>query len=312
MCIICRSKRTGNIKNKLRHNIKRKVLRCKNCGFVFLESGKSSSDFHAGTDYRKLHKPNLNKKVNCQEFFNVYAPFQKEIIQKIKHILRPNMKVLDVGCSTGHFLVALKEKVKTRVGLELSKEHADFVKKNLDFKVYREPIEEAEIKEGPFDLITCLQTLEHVDDPEKFLKGIIKNLKPGGYVFLETPNIDDVLLGCYKVPAYSDFYYREPHLWYFSAPTLNKLLDKVGLEGKTKTVQSYNFLNHLHWLLANGPQDGFEVGNLRPLLVSHDGVNVKAKKDLNNFIKKVDEDYKAILMKHGIAENLSFLGKIKK
>lgn len=298
----------------MRYDIKRDVLECGRCGFVFLRPPKkSSASFYKKADYRKKYGPKYGKRSKPKERFGIYYPFQKDIIGEIVGVLKPNMKVLDVGCSTGQFLAALKGKIGLRVGIELSREDANFIKNNLDFKVYNEPIERLKLPEGPFDLITSLQVLEHVENPLEFLKKIGKHLKPNGLLYLELPNIDDAVLKYYQASGYANFYYREPHLSYFSKSTLNKLLDKAGFDGEIKTVQRYNFLNHVNWILTNAPQPTFMDGNRVPRLVSASGrdINPKVKKALNDFMAKADRDYKNILSKYGLGESLTFLGRKK-
>lgn len=308
-CLLCQSGKYEVLTDKLRYGIERRVLKCQKCGLIYQESSSVDKKFYAGKEYRKTYGPNLKKSSNAQEIFDTYFPFQGEIVKEIQDILKPNMKVLEVGCSTGHFLAALKGIVKERVGLELSQDAVDFIKKKLDFKIYSQPIEEVDIKEGPFDLIVSMQVIEHTQDPLAFVKNIARYLKPNGYLYLELPNIDNALFATYQIPAYKEFYYVEPHLWYFSSETLKLLLDKAGFRGNIKTVQRYNFLNHLYWLFCNKPQDNFVIGNSTPVLVQKGNVNKIIKKDLNDFIKKVDSEYKQILIKHNIGESLAFLGK---
>ena len=310
-CKICGHNEFSVIRDTLRYDVKRKVLKCKKCEFVFLEPIELSESFYATKKYRATYGPNLKKSSTSKEAFEIYSPFQEPIVKEIKYLLKKNLKILDVGCSTGHFLNALKGKVGTRVGLELSQDEATFIRDNLDFKVYSEPIENVEIKEGPFGLITCLQVLEHIDDPLTFLQNIKKNLKKDGYLYLELPNIDDVMIKDYKVAGYENFYYREPHVSYFSIKTLKRLLEKAGFRGTFKTVQRYNFVNHLSWLLTGKPQDNFVIGNSIPVLVSNAGANPKVKKALNSFIKKADEDYRALIGRLNLGESITFLGKQK-
>ncbi|OGY46925.1 MAG: hypothetical protein A3J62_02035 [Candidatus Buchananbacteria bacterium RIFCSPHIGHO2_02_FULL_38_8] len=307
-CKICQSNKAKVIRNKLRYDVKRDVLKCEDCGFVYLaDFGKI--DFYQGEEYRKNYGPNLNKISSCQEIFDTYLPFQAEMIKEIESALRPDSKVLDLGCSTGHFLAALKDKVGLRVGLELNQAQVLFIRERLDFKVYDQPIEAVEIVEGPFDVITSFQVLEHIKDPLKFLQAAAKNLKPGGYLYIEVPNLNDALLSVYKIKGYEDFYYREPHLSYFDERSFKKLLDQAGFEGEIKTVQRYNIFNHLNWLLTGQPQGEFSQGNNDPVLVQSHEVNEEVKDDLNKFIKSVNENYKELLNKHKLGENLSFLGK---
>lgn len=313
-CRLCESSKTKIIKNKLRYNIKRNVWKCLVCGYVFLEQPKqTTASFYSGKEYRANYGPKLGKRSNCRDIFNTYSPFQQPIIKEIKKILKPSASVLDIGCSTGHFLASLRGKVKIRVGLELSRENVDFINKNLDFNVYNNPLAKANIKEAPFDVITCLQVLEHAEDPLNFLIDIKKFLKPKGYLYLEMPNINDVLMSCYEIKEYEDFYFREPHISYFSKKTLGILLAKAGFIGKIKTVQRYTIMNHVNWILTKKPQSDFILGNSDPVLVkdSNKCVDKRVKNDLNNLINNFDKEYKTILEKYDLGESLTFLGQIK-
>src|SRR3989344_1291563 len=311
-CIICGSENRKVLRKKIRYGIRRKVLQCVRCSLIFLEPLAGVSEaYYRSNKYRALHGPDLKKQSSPREIFNTYLPFQKPIIQKLEPILRPNMKVLDVGCSTGHFLEALRGRVKPRVGFELDEAAVKFIKRNLNFKVYSEPIERVNMAEGPFDLITALQVLEHVPDPFGFLSGIAINLKPNGYLYLELPNVSDVLLTVFKVKEYEDFYYREPHVYYYSKDTLGALLKMAGVEGKPGNVQRYNFLNHLNWILAGKPQSNFNVGNAQPVLVSAGSASAAIKDDFNEFIRGTDSKYKQLVGKYNLGENLTFLGRKK-
>lgn len=309
-CKICGSTRRAVIRDTLRHGIKRNVLLCGRCGFVFLEpKKKGATGYYSGREYRKMYGPTLKKASTPKEIFDIYFPFQDRIIKEFKHVLRPGMNVLDVGCSTGHLLAALKGKVKERVGVELNRDEAAFVRKTQGIKVYSEPIETVDIKEGPFDLITSARVLEHVDDPLIFLRALGRHLKPGGFIYLDVPNLDDALLSIFAVEGYADRYFREPHLSYFSRTTLRRLLTKAGFAGTIKTVQRYNFENAMHWIDTGKPQPHFTIGNRVPEIAPAGGAHAKARAELNSFIKHADLSYKRILQKHGLGEALIFLGQ---
>ena len=310
-CRICQSTNSKVIRDTLRYDVKRDVLQCLDCDFIYLADAKRG-EYYSGQEYRKHYGPDLTRKVSCQEIFGTYLPAQGEMIKEIESILRPDMKVLDIGCSTGHFLTALKDLVGERVGLELGKDEVEFIRTNLDVKVYDQPIEEVKITEGPFDLITSFQVLEHIEEPQHFLEAIYRNLKPDGYLYLELPNLNDVLVSTYQVKGYIDFFYHEPHVSYFSEQTLKKLLHKVGFDGEVKTVQRYNILNHINWMLTGKPMDNFTLGNKTPELVTKDTVDKKIKKELNDFIQRTDKEYKELINKFKLGESLSFLGKKSK
>lgn len=307
-CPICSSKKNRIIRNTLRYGIKRDVLKCASCGLVFLAPQNGATAYYAGKEYRKRHGPTLEKASSMREIFNAYFPHQGPIVEALKNYLRPGMSVLDVGCSTGHFLTALKGKVKTRVGLELGQEEMSFIRKHLDFPVYNEPIETARIAEGPFDLITALQVFEHIPEPLPFLRGIAQNLKPKGFLYLELPNIDDALLSVFKIKGYADFYYREPHVSYYSKKTLTSVLKKAGFKGEVKTIQRYNLMNQLHWILTGKPQTTFAQGNGTPVLVTDESVPLKIRSSLNVFFKDADIRYRKLIEQNGVGDNLTFWG----
>lgn len=310
-CALCNSTKHTIIRDTLRYDIKRKVLRCEDCGFVFLEEKNDSANFYSSKEYRVNYGPDLKKVSNSEDIFKTYFPHQGPTIEEIKHFLTPTTSVLDVGCSTGHFLASLKGMVETRVGLELSKDAADFIHTHLDFPVYSDPIQEVSITECPFDLVTSLQVLEHVPNPIDFIKHLGCQLKPNGYLYLELPNLDDSLLSCYQISGYADFYFREPHVSYFTRDTLFLAIKSAGFVGKIKTVQRYNIINHLNWILTGKPQENFNLGNGVPKIATAENIDPLLKSELNDFIVKADRDYKKIIEKYGVGECLTFLGQLK-
>ena len=307
-CPVCQSKEFSIIRNKLRYNIKCNVLECKNCSHIFLDNKKDLDNFYKSKEYRKSYGPNLKKEASLNVFFETYYPFQEFYIKEIDKIMNQDMSVLDVGCSTGHFLHALKGKVKQRIGLEISPEYANFARERCDIKVYTESIEKAQIKEAPFDFITCIQVLEHIQNPLLFLKAIGKNLKPGGYLYIDVPNINDVMLKYSKFKEYEDFYYHEPHISYFSIKSLKHLLKNAGFYGDVKTSQKYTIVNHLSWILTKEPQNNYQdTIKQHKFFKPTDYIG----KELNNFISQVDDNYKKLLIKHDIGDSLVFIGQKK-
>ena len=305
-CGICGSIRARVVRRRLRYDIKRNVLKCVKCGLVYLQRPMIAKSFYTSKKYRAQHGPTLGKKSSPRDLFNTYLPFQHQIHETMGALLKKSSSILDVGCSAGHFLHSLRGKVKKRVGLELSQEEVSFIRKHLQFPVYDQPIERVDIKEGPFDIVTALQVLEHVEDPVSFLTSIRKHLKDGGTLYLELPNIDDALITHYRIPAYEDFYYREPHLSYFSKDTLARALKKAGFEGKIFTVQRYTLKNHLHWITARAPQGDFRLG-MTPDVI--DKPTDSAGKQLNAFMRKADSEYRKLVGKLGMGESLVFVGK---
>jgi hypothetical protein len=146
-------------------------------------------------------------------------------------------------------------------------------------------------------------------DPLTFLKTVRRYLKPSGSLYVEVPNVDDALLSAYKVEAYADFWYREPHLFNFSPTTLKQLMAKAGFVGNILSVQRYGFFNHLHWLLVGKPQPSAKVAMSSLQLARDETVPAEAREQLNKWAEKIDAEYRQILKKHGLSESIGFIAQ---
>lgn len=112
--------------------------------------------------------------------------------QQYRHMPRlPNTggRLLDVGCGDGSFLRLARTCGWDVVGLDPDpKARANAAKQSLT--VYEGGIEYFDGKAEMFDVITLNHVIEHVHEPVKLLKACHELLKPGGQLWLSTPNID--------------------------------------------------------------------------------------------------------------------------
>lgn len=308
-CYLCGSDRVTVIRNRLRHNVTRNVLLCQSCGLNYLEPRSSDLRDYYAEEYRNTYSPKTSEAADSQAIFDIYSPLQAERIERLKPYLPATKsgRALDVGASAGHFLYALKPYYDKLVGIEYNQANAQFMRDKLGFRAYTTPLEETDLPEGYFDLITVFHTLEHMPDPVAFLQTARRYLKPDGWLYVEVPNVDDALLSAYKSEPFADFWYREPHLFNFSPRTLNHVMNKAGLAGQVIPVQRYGFTNHLHWLMTGQPQPSAEVAmNIAPLVTD---ASVPAAARLNEWIKRVDAEYRAILRECEISESIGFIAQ---
>lgn len=105
------------------------------------------------------------------------------------------LKVLDVGCGGGILADSMARKGAAVTGIDLASKalkvaqlHA--LEAQTEGVQYREVSAEALAAEQPgsFDVVTCMEMLEHVPDPASIVKACATLVKPGGHVFFSTIN----------------------------------------------------------------------------------------------------------------------------
>ena len=309
-CVLCGNSYFKIIQQKIRFNFPRKVVQCKNCKLVSLKNPNTDIIDYKKT-YRKLHSPILNKQMSSKEFFKFQEKFQPSKISRVNHLLKKNYDVLEIGSSTGNFLNSIKNLVNCSVGIELDKKHMEFSKKHCKLEVYNKPIEKLKLDQK-FDIIFMFQVFEHIPNPIEFLNTCKKFLKPSGRIYIEVPNVEEALYSIYDIQNFNNFYFRLPHPYYYSKNTLQKIFQKSGFIGKSTFIQQYSVFNHIHWLLTHQPQSS-QMDGYSDLTWNTSMVNSRNKNNLIlKFFKKFNSEYKNLLIKNGLTENLSFTGKIKK
>lgn len=97
--------------------------------------------------------------------------------------------VLDVGCGNGGFLLKAREAGWQVMGVDPDPD-AVRIAQQKGLEVRLGSIEAFVDEAGLFDAITLSHVIEHVHDPKSVLAEAYRLLKPGGVLYLDTPNID--------------------------------------------------------------------------------------------------------------------------
>jgi 2-polyprenyl-6-hydroxyphenyl methylase/3-demethylubiquinone-9 3-methyltransferase len=139
------------------------------------------------SEFRPLHQINPLR----LEWINGIAPLQGK-------------KVLDVGCGGGILTDAMARSGAHALGIDLATKSLKVAQLHaLEAQTpnvqYREVTVEALAAEQPasFDVVTCMEMLEHVPDPSSIVRACAQLVKPGGHVFFSTLN-RKVILVCHR------------------------------------------------------------------------------------------------------------------
>lgn len=235
-------------KNKSKFFIKNKICAC---GHKF---GKKSSKFYIAPfnyiDCAKCNTISISPMISdkgLEKIYSnngIYSIYQKQFVtKKSKKFLRQsvinkrkaeqvlslfkqkNFDILDVGCGDGGFLRSLRQNnVKNLFGVD--KRFTSILEEGKIF--YSNAPENFKKK---FNCITLWGVLEHVNKPTEFLKYISKFLKKSGFLILEFPSSDSMLMQYIKTIKFDAprFLEKGRHLFFFSKKYIHILSKKLGL-----------------------------------------------------------------------------------
>jgi 2-polyprenyl-3-methyl-5-hydroxy-6-metoxy-1,4-benzoquinol methylase len=94
---------------------------------------------------------------------------------------------LDVGCGAGALMRAAAEHGWTAVGTEVAPRAAEAVREQ-GFEVHLGELDALRLPDGSFDVVSLVEVVEHVPDPRGLTLRAGRLLRPGGALYLTTPN----------------------------------------------------------------------------------------------------------------------------
>lgn len=155
---------------------------------------------------------------------------------------------LDIGAGLGQFMLLLQQQGATTRGIEPSALRRTYARDAYNLELSPHLADTNYWQSGyveAFDLITLWDVIEHVDDPRSTLTAAAALLKPGGMLFLDTPNRDVFSyrfseticrLSNGKLPFFLSHFYstiRYGHKQIFTPRQITGLLQQCGLTPDT-------------------------------------------------------------------------------
>jgi 2-polyprenyl-3-methyl-5-hydroxy-6-metoxy-1,4-benzoquinol methylase len=232
-----------------------RVVRCTGCGLVRLETNPLSIEYYQSDDYRNAY----NETSDVNEYIRVHDREQSPRLEHIGVDAFRDKVVLDYGCGGGVFLDLVFGVAKKTVGIEPFSDYHDSLR-SRGHEVYSSSQEALSELECSVDTIVSFGVIEHVESPSSYLNDALSLLCTDGRMFIETDNLDDILLkvGIEEFPA---FFYRTAHLWYFDATTLEKIAKKAGFSDVEISYRhNFDLSNIITWAAKGGPTGCAKLG----------------------------------------------------
>lgn len=98
-----------------------------------------------------------------------------------------DVRLLDVGCSTGAFLITARNLGMATTGVEPSAQAAATARR-ARLNVFTGLLADAHFGEASFEALTLIEVIEHLRDPRPLLSECRRVLRPGGVLLVTTPN----------------------------------------------------------------------------------------------------------------------------
>jgi 2-polyprenyl-3-methyl-5-hydroxy-6-metoxy-1,4-benzoquinol methylase len=183
----------------------------------------------AGTDHLESHSPTHrrgSREWGTKWLKSILGNLLDSSSTSLPELESPG-KLLEVGCATGKFLSAMRDRGWETWGLEFAQKPADYARSVLGLNVIQGVAEEMEYPEESFDLVVAWMVLEHLHDPLGVLRRIRRTLRRGGYLAFSIPNA-----GAWEFKCFRKYWYAlqvPSHLYHFTTSSLGSMMKKADL-----------------------------------------------------------------------------------
>jgi len=203
-----------------------------------------------------------------------YRTRYDELITMVEARLPKGSRIIDVAAAQGNFSIGLAERGYRVVWNDIREELLGYVQLKHEFgDLTYTPGNAFDLNENQFDGAVICEVIEHVAHPDLFLEKIAKLVKPGGFVFMTTPN------GAYfrnKLPRFSEC--DDPNVF-------ESVQFKPDADG-------HIFLLHRDEIITLSQQSGLDIVDMNfftnPLTAGQMKLNILHQIFPQNLIKKIE------------------------
>lgn len=217
------------------------IRRCRSCGLFFTYPRLDAPQ----GEYQATTYEGWMQKYGAIERGEIFHDRHQNYLEEVSIVreFAPSGRLLDVGCNAGWLLGYLDEAGGWELeGLEPGPALAAIAQRRVELPIHNGYLHELPVQLH-YDALTATDVIEHInpEDIHAFVADIARVLKPGGYVFIKTPNANFTLMKhrlTRAMPApLRRLMLRAPDVWdakehtiHWTAETLASILRQHGLE----------------------------------------------------------------------------------
>jgi SAM-dependent methyltransferase len=160
----------------------------------------------------------------------------------VVHRYKQRGQLLDIGCSNGSFLSAMKSENWNLAGVEISAASAEKARLASGATVFTGDILNAPLAPESFDVVTSFDVLEHLYQPRETMEKIAQWLKPGGIFYVVLPNLES-----WEARLFRSYWFGlelPRHLGHFSPTSLRHLAHAAGLKEESLTTPAWSYVEY--------------------------------------------------------------------
>lgn len=218
------------------------VYSCANCGFRWLypqPTGEELAAIYSEQYFLDEGDEKITEIVNTlkRATANVYL----EQLVKGNLPSPSQLKLLEIGCGMGDFLLEAQSRGFKVSGLEVTDHLVELANRRLGTtSVQKGFLESSSFQSETFDVIAFFDVIEHVRNPLDFMSRVNRLLKESGKVYIVTPSLDSWSA---KLLGNRWMEYKVEHLSYFNKKAMALLLEKAGFDN-IRFHSNYKILNY--------------------------------------------------------------------
>jgi len=212
------------------------IVECSNCGLMYANPRGSLDD---AANYQRFEADGLLDGVETEYTHTYRWRFDKESLQvrdfdnsweKLKPVISQGGHVVEVGSGMGFLLKKFVDAGWTATAIDPWPELTSFTERYHGFPTISDTLEGAKLEPESADLLIILHVIEHVPNPSETLAEIMRILKPGGHLVLETPRYDTLT---YKLLGRRERSLRmDGHIYFYTDETLSQTIEKANFKIK--------------------------------------------------------------------------------